>query len=139
MQRAANTLSGLVSDGVAPMRFWLHLLDWVVAVDRLGRAPAQAQRCLFPKDRVYAVLAAAERALTWHAHYAAGPPLVAPVADADVQALRLGLLGLFTGAVVQANADAGANRGGGGAGHAKMLAAAKKQRASAMLTASAYD
>ena len=138
MQRAANTLCGLISDGVAPMRFWLHLLDWVVAVDRLGRAPAQAQRCLFPKDRVYVLLAAAERAITWHAHYGATAPLVSPVAAADAQALRLGLLGLFTGAVVQANADAGANRGVVNASQGKALTVAK-QRASMLLTASAYD
>jgi hypothetical protein len=110
LQRAANTLCTLVNEEVAPMRFWLHLLDLAVGVDRVRRAPLQ--RCLFQKDHVYSLLAAAERVLQWHAHYAAKRAGgVAPVPDDDAQALRLGLLGLFTGSVVQANADAGATRG----------------------------
>jgi hypothetical protein len=109
LQRAANTLCTLVTEEVAPMRFWLHLLDLAVGVDRVRRTPLQ--RCLFQKDHVYSLLAAAERVLQWHAHYASKPAgRVAPVPDDDAQALRLGLLGLFTGSVVQANADAGATR-----------------------------
>lgn len=111
LQRAANTVCTLVNEEVAPMRFWLHLLDLAVGIDRVKYS--STQRCLFHKDQVYCLLAAAERVLQWHAHYAAKPvgAHAAPVpGDDDAQALRLGLLGLFTGAVVQANADAGVTR-----------------------------
>jgi len=88
----------------------MHFLDMAVGINNLEQSH---QRCLFEKDQVYRLLSNAERVITWHSHYSGSlnvPHEIAiePIPDEDVRNLRLGLLGMFTASVIQANADAGA-------------------------------
>lgn len=73
--------------------------------------------CLFSRGQAYDLLEACERVLAVHSNYTRRAPPGLKRAQGEIEAeeentksLRIGLLGILSGAVIQSNADSGYTR-----------------------------
>jgi hypothetical protein len=71
--------------------------------------------CLFSRGQAYDLLEASERVLAVHSNYTRkAPPGLqrgqTEVEEENTKSLRIGLLGVLSGAVIQSNADSGYTR-----------------------------
>lgn len=126
-----------------------------VGLDKLINKKEHA--CLYTKNQSYKLLEAVERALTVHSHFNLNPDIISVSSgstdirideDEKHRLLRLGLLGIFSGAVIQENADIGftkvkfeeANKMNKRIEYSKNSSVEKKKNENAlnMLTASAF-
>jgi hypothetical protein len=92
------------------------LLELAVGIDGLLDNKVH-HACLFSKKQAYGFLSAMERVVTAQSHYDLNPPSSFIVTslnkitdDKNIRSLRLGLLGIFSGAIIQENADSGYTR-----------------------------
>ena len=98
-----NTINGLC------FRFWLPILELCVGLDMIMTKRKCA--CLYATSQAYSLLEASERVFAVHANHKLQTCTDdVSVEDEKKRSLRLGLLGILSGAVIQANADAGFTR-----------------------------
>lgn len=98
-----NIINGLY------FRFWLPILELCVGLDMIMTKRKCA--CLYATSQAYSLLEASERVFAVHANHklqSCSDDVI--VEDEKKRSLRLGLLGILSGAVIQANADAGFTR-----------------------------
>jgi hypothetical protein len=97
------------------LRFWLPILELCVGLDNIMDRKECA--CLFSRGQAYDLLEASERVLAVHSNYTRKAPpglqrgqVEIEVEEENTKSLRIGLLGILSGAVIQSNADSGYTR-----------------------------
>lgn len=96
---------------VLRFRVWLPILELCVGLDMIMTKRKCA--CLYSTSQAYSLLEASERVFAVHVNHklqSCSDDVSVIVEDEKKRSLRLGLLGILSGAVIQANADAGFTR-----------------------------
>jgi hypothetical protein len=114
---SASALQRLLVQELVPIRYWIHLIDLSVSLDKSHSAILSSETGgLFDKAQSYHLIACAERAMILHSQYSFAqgrihlPDPLDELNEEDAKALRLGLLEILTRAVVHANSESGSRK-----------------------------